>query len=250
MRAMPRTLPLVVAILIAPVLTGCGLSADFDEINPSLVRDNVHNWVGRDNAKGEAISPSSFELTDEERSLRDLAYPLIEPPYLRHKFYSIANEYGINPDIEKPMANPASYYDHMMDDKARSPTSRYATLTQDIRNDSERLPGFFSTATRVIDLDAKRGKSLAFIPGLTAAERTNTLNRIKENDRVIARVRASLGRRVANYRYALERLVISSPSQEAVTVEQALNRLHAEVSHYRVQTAPPYQRGPSLAFQR
>lgn len=250
MRAMPRTLPLAGALLIASLAAGCGINTDFGEVNPSLVRDNIHDWVGRDNAKGEPIAPSSFELTDEERRLRDLAYPLLEPPYLRHKIYSVANEYGANPAIDKQMANPAAYYEHMMDDKARSPTSRYAHLTDDIRNDSQRLPEFFSTATRVIDLDAKRGKSLAFIPGLTAAERANTLNRIKENDRVIARARASLGRRVANYRYALERLVISSPSQEAVTAEQVLNRLHAQVSHYRVNTAPPYERGPSLAFQR
>ncbi len=250
MRAMPRRLPIVAALLLAPMLAGCGINTDFDEINPSLVRDSIHDWVGRDNAKGEPISPSSFELTDEERRLRDLGYPLIEPPYLRHKLYSVINEYGLNPGIQKQMANPAAYYDHMMGDKARSPTSRYAQLTDDIRNDSERLPQFFSTATRVVDLDAKRKKSLAFIPGLTAAERTNTLNRVRENDRVIAQVRTSLSQRVANYRYALERLVISSPSQEAVTVEQALNRLHAEVSHYRVHLAPPYGRGSSLAFQR
>ena len=250
MRAMPRTLPLILALLAAPLLSGCGLSTDFDEINPSLVRDNIHDWVGRDNAKGEAISPSTFELTDQERQMRDLAYPLIEPPYLRHKPYSVLNEYGLNRGIQKQMANQAAYYEHMMDDKARSPTSRYAKLTDDVRNDSERLPQFFSTASRVIDLDIKRKKSLAFIPGLTENERINTLNRIRENGRVIADVRASLGRRVANYRYALERLVIASPSQEAVTAEQALNRLHAEVAHYRVSTAPPYERGPSLAFQR
>lgn len=251
MRAMPRTLPpLFAALPLALLLAGCGMSTDFDEINPSLVRDSIHDWVGRDNAKGEPISPSTFELTDDERRLRDLGYPLIEPPYRRHKIYSVFNEYGLNPEIQKELKDPAAYYTYMMDDKARSPTSRYAQLTQDIRNDSERLPQFFSTASRVIDLDAKRKKSLAFIPGLTEAERTNTLNRIKENDRVIAQVRVSLTRRVANYRYALERLVIASPSQEAVTVEQALNRLHAEVSHYRVQTAPIYERGPSLAFQR
>ena len=250
MRAMPRTLPLIVALLAAPLISGCGLSSDFDEINPSLVRDNIHDWVGRDNAKGEAISPSTFELTDEERRLRDLAYPLIEPPYLRHKAYSVFHEYGLNRNIQSQMADRAAYYNHMMEDSARSPASRYAKLTDDIRNDSERLPAFFSTATRVIDLDIKRKKSLAFIPGLTESERVNTLNRIRENGRVIAEVRTSLGQRVANYRYALERLVISSPSQDAVGVEQALNRLHTEVAHYRVNTAPPYERGPNLAFQR
>ena len=35
------------------------------------------------------------QLTDEERTLRDLAYPLIEPPYDRNKWYSVLGELGI-----------------------------------------------------------------------------------------------------------------------------------------------------------
>ncbi len=31
-------------------------------------------------------------LTDEERRLRDLAYPLIDPPYDRNKWYSFLGE--------------------------------------------------------------------------------------------------------------------------------------------------------------
>lgn len=247
---MRLTLPLAAALVSASLLAGCGVNGDFGEINPTLVRDDIHDWVGRDNAKGQPISPSSFEMTDEERRLRDLGYPLLEPPYLRHKTTAVFNEYGMNPGITKQMANPAAYYEYMMSGAARSPTSRYAHLTDDIRNDSTRLPQFFETATRVADLDMKRKKSLAFVRGLTEAERTNTLNRIRENDRVISQVRVSLTRRVANYRYALERLAISSPSQEAVTVEQVLNRLSAEVGYFQTHTAPPYERGPNLAFQR
>jgi hypothetical protein len=48
----------------------------------------------------------------------------------------------------------------------------------------------------------------------------------------------------------MERLVISSPSQDAVTVEQMLNKLATEVGFFQNRTAPTYQRGPSLAFQR
>ncbi|MFA6266597.1 MAG: hypothetical protein WC670_12920 [Pseudolabrys sp.] len=238
------------ALLLAPVLAGCGVNGDFGEVNPTLVRDDIHDWVGRDDAKGRAISPSSFELTDDERQMRDLGYPLLEPPYNRQKVYSVLSEYGMTPWVLKQAANPASYYDHMMSGEVRSPSSRYALLTDDIRNDGERLPQFFETAGRVVDFDVKRKKSLAFVRGLTEAERTNTFNRIRENDRVLSLVRVSLTRRVASYRYALERLVISSPSQQAVQAEQALNRLGNEVSHFRTYTAPSYERGDSLAYQR
>jgi len=255
MRISPRLQPLYLAFCLALLLAGCGVNGDFGEVSPSLVRDDIHDWVGRDDAKGRPISPSTFELTDDERQLRDLGYPLLEPPYNRQKAHSVLSEYGMTPWILKQSANPAAYYDHMMErglfsEKVRSPSSRYAVLIDDIRNDSERLPQFFATAGRVVDMDVKRKQSLGFVRGLTAAERDNTLNRIRENDRVIGLVRTSLERRVASYRYALERLVISSPSQDAVTAEQMLNKLGTEVGFFQTRTAPTYRRGPSLAFQR
>jgi hypothetical protein len=245
-----RAPPLFPALCLALLLAGCGVNGDFGEVNPSLVRDDIHDWVGRDEAR-----PSSFELTDDERQLRDLGYPLLEPPYNRQKTHSVLSEYGMTPWILKESANPAAYYDHMMAkglfaERVRSPTSRYNVLIDDIRNDSERLPQFFATAGRVVDMDIKRKKSLAFVRGLSDAERASTLNRIRENDRVIGLVRTSLERRVAGYRYALERLVISSPSQDAVTAEQMLNKLGTEVGFFQTRTAPSYRRGPSLAFQR
>ena len=67
------------------LLAGCGINGDFGEVNRTLVRDDIHDWVGRDDTPDHPDAPSSFELTDDERQLRDLAFPLIEPPYNRQK---------------------------------------------------------------------------------------------------------------------------------------------------------------------
>ena len=45
-----------------------------------------------------------FPLTDEERQLRDLAYPLIEPPYDRQRWYSVLGEYGVDPMLDRGTA--------------------------------------------------------------------------------------------------------------------------------------------------
>src|SRR5581483_11374105 len=71
-------------LAVSVVLTGCA-NGDFGEVKPILVRDDIHDWVGHD-ALGGRSKPSSFELTDDERLLRDLAYPLIEPPFDRQRF--------------------------------------------------------------------------------------------------------------------------------------------------------------------
>lgn len=236
---------LALAALVS--LTGCGMQGDFGELNRTLVRDDVHDWVGRDDRLGRPIAPSSFELTDDERQLRDLAFPLIEPPYNRQNFDQVAREYGL---IRSKTIDRNAYYTHLMKINDRSPTARYAQLTDDIRNDSIRMPQFFETADRVLDMDQKRRKSLAYVTGLDHNERKDTLNRIRENARVIAEVRASLSHRAASYRFALERLVISVPSPQAVDTERTLNQLQADIGRYRNEPAPTWSREPSLAFQR
>jgi hypothetical protein len=37
-----------------------------------------------------------YYVTDDEKKMRDLAYPLIEPPYERQRWYSVLNEYGLS----------------------------------------------------------------------------------------------------------------------------------------------------------
>src|SRR5262245_50977179 len=79
-------------VLAALVLLGGCSQGDFGEVRPFLVSDDVHDWLAP--AAVEPKLASNFELTDDERKLRDLAFPLIEPPYKRQKPYSIALEYG------------------------------------------------------------------------------------------------------------------------------------------------------------
>lgn len=228
-------------------LAGCGMQGDFGELNRTLVRDDIHDWVGRDDIAGKPISPSNFQMTDDERQLRDLAFPLIEPPYQRQNFDQVGREYGL---IRSKTTDRTAYYTHLMKVNDRSPSARYAQLAEDIRNDSTRMPQFFETASRVLDMDQKRRKSLAYVTGLGDIERKDTLNRIRENARVIGEVRASLSGRAASYRFALERLVISAPSPQAVDTERTLNQMQAEIARYRSAPAPTWAREPSLAFQR
>lgn len=229
---------LVVAAFV--LLAGCS-NGDFGEVRPMLVRDDVHDWLGP--AAAAPNLPSSFELTDDERKLRDLAFPLIEPPYERQQPYAVGLEYGA---AGTAGVSQNSYADYLLGSRFRSPSARYAQLIDDIRNDTTRLPQFFETAGRVIDIDGKRKKSLAYVSSLGAGERDQALRRIRENASLVALVRTRLQQRAGAYRFALERLVITTPSAQAVEAEQSIKQLHTLIARYR--TPPlPWAREGSLA---
>lgn len=232
----------LLAFIVLSLIAGCA-NSDFGEVNQTLVTDGIHDWLGRGSGGAHPVPPSKFEYTDDERALRDLAYPLIEPPYDRQQWYSVAGEYGL---YHSNMVDYRKYFDRVMDECHRSPSAVYARLIDDVRNDITRLSQFFETAGRVVDTDQKRQKSLAYVSLLSKSERVNALRRIRENDHVVAIVRQSLNDRVASYHFALERLVITTPSVQAVEAERSLNLLQNQIARY--QTLPPtWIREPSLA---
>ncbi len=236
------------AYLALCLLAGCA-NGDFQEVKPYLVRDNVHDWVGPA-AVGPHVASSDFSLTDDERQLRDLAYPLIQPPYDRHKWYQIVGEYGgFNSELNRSF-DRTNYATHLFGDRYRSPSARYARLIDDIRNDSTRLPQFFETATRVVDIDDKRRKSMDYVASLSPPERDQALRRINENGAIVGWVIDSLNRRIESYQFALGRLVVMTPSQQAVETEQALNSLKAAVAYYSRNPAPSWGQDKSLASSR
>jgi hypothetical protein len=249
LRAKPirhRSLPALAGLVL---LAGCAPQGDFGRVNPSLVSDSTHDWIGRDAATVRGFAPSGFDYTDDERVLRDYAYPLIAPPYVQQKWYSFAGDYGfLQPKLGAPY-DRAAYANYLLTSDDRSPAARYARLMDDINDDTTRLSSFYETAGRVLDMDEKRKKSLSFVSDAGPGERGNALLRIKENASVVAQVDASLAQRVASYRFALERLVIATPSPQAVEVERALTRLNAQLTYYRHVLPPTWQRVPSLNYQ-
>ncbi len=224
------------------LLAGCA-NYDFGEVHPVLVTDGIHDWLGRESGAPKRVPLSRFEYTDDERALRDLAYPLIEPPFDRQQWYSVAGEYGL---YRTNSANYRKYSERLESTWSRSPSSRYSQLIDDVRNDFTRLSQFFETATRVVDIDQKRQKSMSFISSLSKKEHENAVRRMRENAHVIAIVQQSLADRVASYHFALERLVIITPSPQAIEAERSIILLQKQIARYQ-QPAPTWVREPSLA---
>jgi hypothetical protein len=230
-----RGLLLAGLLIVGGLLGGCGTNGDFGRVRPSLRTDDMHAWVGAAAAENARQPISNYRLTDEERLLRDLAYPLIEPPYERQRWISVLNEYGVSRAWQTGWysIDHRLYYRQLQGEAHRSPSGQYGKLNEDIRNDVERVPGFFSVSAKVADLDSRRRQSLAFVSELTREERADALARITENALVASWVCRSLADRIRSYRYALERLVIATPSPLAVDAERSLTLLQSRIAECR-----------------
>jgi hypothetical protein len=200
-------------------------------VRPSLQRDDMHAWVGEVAAPPYNLPPWRPQLTDEERRLRDLAFPLIEPPYDRNQWYSVINEYGAG-TRPLPYPPPGEYATRLFQTAYRSQTARYNKLIEDIRNDVNRLDPFFQVARYVSDMDKKRNQSLDYVSNLSKEEKDNVIQRMRENEAVMRWVNGTLHERAASYKVALERLVIMAPSPSAVEAERALGLFQQRITAY------------------
>lgn len=231
-----RLLSIGIAGSAALALLGGCMQGDYGRLPSSLVTDGIHDWLGRRAAFDAHRVPSSLPLTDDERELRDLAFPLIEAPYNRDRWDQVLREYGLVYGDHRrwPRFDVTAYSRKLLGRADRSPQARYAQLIDDVRDDVTRVGSFVPVASRVLDIDRKREKSIAYFADLSARERVNARRRMAENTLIVAWVRHLVRERIAAYRYALERCVVATPSPMAAEAEQAIDELQQRISGRRL----------------
>jgi hypothetical protein len=227
-------------ILLGLALGGCS-GGDFGRTREDFRNDDMHRWIGGEVTGSVGLHASQFQLTDYERQLRDLAYPLIEPPHSRPAWKSVFGDY-------KPIASPwrqgappfdrSAYGRMLIDEPHRSDSSRYSQLIDDVRDDITRFEPFFASAIHVLDLDRKRNVSLAHVSELSPRERADAVARMEENTMIVQWVQQCLERRISSYRWALERLVIQAPDNIAADADRLINELAAQTANPPVAARP------------
>jgi hypothetical protein len=233
--------------LIGATLGACS-GGDFGRTRADMRSDDMHRWLGAEVTSSVGARPSQFQLTDEERQLRDLAYPLIEPPLSRPAWKSVFGDYKASPSPwrQNVVFDRTTYGRTLIDEPHRSHSSRYAQLIEDVRNDITRFEPFFASAVRVIDLDRKRNASMARVSELTPREKDDAIARMQENSLIVQWVQQCLERRISSYRYALERLVIQAPDGMAADADRLIGELAAQTANPPVAAQPPYGRAVSV----
>jgi hypothetical protein len=232
---------LVTPLLLGMMLGGCS-GGDFGRTRQDMIGDDMHRWLGAEATGSVGLRASQFQLTDNERQLRDLAYPLIEPPHSRPAWKSVFGDYKPLPSPwrQTPAFDRTAYGRQLIDEPHRSHTSRYANLMDDVRDDLTRFEPFFANASRVIELDRKRDASLKLVSELSPREHADAVARMEENSLIVQWVQQCLERRVSSYRWALERLVIQAPDNMAADADRLINELAAQTANPPVAAQPVY----------
>jgi hypothetical protein len=231
-------------------LSGCSSIGDYGRLSDAAVTDDIHAWVGEEAAVRAGQPVSADSLTEDERTLRDLAFPLIEAPYDRIRWDAVVYEYGTKQSFQRKLWGPfdtSAYYRHLQGELYRSSAARYNQLIDDIRNDIVRIEPFFMAARKVADLDRRRVASMAQIGTLTPAERINARARVGENSLTIAWVHNSLEQRCASYRFALEHLAVAEPELLAADADRALTELQQKLNANPVVVAAVRRTGVPIA---
>jgi len=235
----PILSPALALLLVSVTLGGCS-GGDFGRTRQDFLNDDMHRWIGGEATSSIGLRASQFQLTDNERLLRDLAYPLIEPPHSRPAWKSVFGDYQPLPSPWRQQAlfDRTAYGRLLIDEPHRSHSSRYAQLMEDVRDDITRFEPFFADAVRVLELDKKRNASLALVSELSPRERADAVARMQENTLIVQWVQQCLERRISSYRWALERLVIQAPDNMAADADRLIGELAAQTANPPVAAQP------------
>jgi hypothetical protein len=236
---LPPAILVALPLLAAAMLGGCA-GGDFGRTRENARSDDMHRWLGIEATASVGLRASQYQLTDKERLLRDLAYPLIEPPHSRPAWKTVFGDYQPLPAPwrQAPVFDRTAYGRILIDEPHRSFTSRYAQLIEDVRDDLTRFEPFFADAVQVLDLDKKRNASLTLVSNLSPRERADAIARMQENTLIVQWVQQCLEQRISSYRWALERLVIQAPDNMAADADRLIGELAAQTANPPVVLAP------------
>ena len=203
-------------------LAGCAQTGDFGRPEGNLLTASAP-LAGKAAAAIRREPVSWSPMTDDEEELRGRAWRYLMPAHERSMFTAALTQLRISRIFPAVIdgARPR-YYNSLTGVRFASLASRYQRLADDVIADRHLIGPFLLSAKRVRDADRVRIAALQQTRDLTQPQAQNATARTYENAVLISWVCHGLSERLAQYRYALEHLVLDGPQQEAVQAERAL----------------------------
>ncbi len=216
---------LVGILVLMLAVSGCAHRGDFGRERPNAFTDTLLA-VGMVSTHGYNQDIWDFALTDDERTMRDLGWTLMVPTHTEDWIgYTLAMVQNADLDEQFNLEDDPGRYSMMLSGtRYRSSDARYARIQDDAAKDMAAIGPFMTLAQEVRVADQQRIIAAQSLPDITPDEMSATYYRVASNHRHIERVKRAIQFRLYAYRYAVDRLMIQTPSRQA---NATIERLHA-----------------------
>lgn len=183
--------------LLAGALAACTTVGDLGRPKP------VSSFV--------AMQDNAINETDEERQMRDRIWRFLQAPHAKAWFARRQREVS-------------AYYIWLTGADFRSSHTRFNAIAADVDADLATIPATFEAVCAVEEIDRRRGVALAGL-GLAPEMATAVDARRASNAAEVDRLTDALEFRLQSYGYALDRLLVETPHEEARRADDKLNEL-------------------------
>jgi hypothetical protein len=227
-------LRLVTLVALTGLLAACVArpTGDFGRAQPGVLHDTMMPFAGDRIAELRGDPVSNFNQTDQEKLMHDRVWRFLIAPHAKDWLFDTSVELQrtriVPPKDERYRTD--RYYAWLKGTPYQSSRTRYSTVGANITSDIDTLPTTFAAICAVIEVDRQRAMALASLrndlPGSAGAD---VAARKYENDAFIAWFVRALNYRHESYAFALDSLVVETPHEQSLAVDDALQRLSAFV---------------------
>lgn len=225
-----RLFRLAGALTLAALLTACVARpvGDFGRAAPSWTHDSAMPAVGEVIAANRGEPVSRFNKTDQENEMHDRVWRFLVAAHAKDWQFDSAVELQrtrITPPRDERFTIER-YYQWLSRTEYQSSRTRYSTVGRHVTADIDTLPTTFIAICKVIEIDRQRaiaygslGRDLPPRIGEEVAARKY------ENDAFIDWFVRALNYRYSSYDYALDNLLVETPHEQSLAVDEALRRM-------------------------
>lgn len=228
-------LRLITIVALTGLLAGCIARpvGDFGRAQPSFTHDTAMPAAGNVIAGMRKEPVSGFNKTDQETEMHDRVWRFLIAPHAKDWLFDTSVELQRTRIIppKDTYYQTDRYYDYLRKTAYQSSRTRYSTVGSNVSIDNQTLPTTFAAICAVIAVDQQRAAALASLRAdLPASASGDVAARKYENDAYIAWFVRALNYRYDSYDFALDSLLVETPHEQSLTVDEALRQMSVYVT--------------------